>query len=333
MGGGTNVTSRFFGTSLFKEFNLSLSEKLKLMNIFEKKEQVAIGVGTSKESDYSFLNEFKVNFKQGKLIDLERIEYYGEKRICCLEDFKHYWLDENGSIVHEPDTKGKLCSCDPLARALGYDSYCDEIMEEVCLEDNTEVEYKTKCKTWFVNLPQRIEKFNEVSDKMFKNCKENIEYGFCKDWINSLRDVNNEDLNSLADTILKSQNNKIKAKLKCAFPPQYILNDELKTLTAKECWYKYCIDAENWELLTINLYKKNLCHMYECNINIMNILNISDISDIKILCRNKSVVQNINEMNTILKEESKFNMFLVTKYDILFLFFLLFLFYIAFHNV
>lgn len=331
MGGSVELSKRYFGNSRFQEYNnVSITEKMKMIDVFGKEDKISIGVGSREPGFFKFIDEYKVNRKIDSLIDLKREKYNGDKRYCCLNKKKHYWLNSKGEKTDEPSVKKILYTCDPGSRAIGYDIYCDDVMFEACVEKK-DYEHREFCSVWFDNLEYRKPEMLKVSNRMALDCKDNIEgTPYCKEWMESLRKMNDEELNMVADTVLKSQIDK--SSLKCAFPPIRIKKEELKVITSKECWYKECIDTETWKLLTENIYRRNQCHMYECNVSINNILQFSDKSEIKIICRNKISVDNNNDVKDIIVDESKYNMFLVTKYDIVIIFVLLLMFYMCFHN-
>lgn len=324
MGGSIDITNRYFGHSSSQEFNLKLGDMLNLMNIYNTEDTVSIGINS--DTITSSLKEFNPVKKPNRLIELKRNDYIGDKKRCCLNDEKFYWLDDKGNDTN-PSLSSTLYTCNPRSHSVGFDAYCDDVMIEECIDKEN---YNKKCQVWIHNLILRQNTFENVINKMYNKCISNVNNMYCKDLLETIRYYNYQRFNEFADTILESQ--KDKTDLKCAFPPKYIENEELKTLSSKECWYKECVDSELWKLLTKNIYKRNLCQLYECNINIYD-LNTVDQSEIKIICKNKDIIETQNTVKDVLKSESNYNMFLITKFDIFVIFILLFIFYITMHNI
>lgn len=228
------------------------------------------------------LNYFEKNFPGEFVLEKKGINYYDGKRKkysdevlekCCLDNDTYKTINDG------------LRTC-PVDTQTFNSNVCDDIMYNTCFEKNIS---NKNCTLWIRNVAQyyKIKYFNKV--KAFVSKEENRNHPFTQIFFESLRDYNNasNNYNFIVDEIIDSYSNSIKFKeYKCAFPPNYILEQEKdNNSTPRECWYKECVLSPLYKLKTENIYKKKICNTQICDIKIDSI-NIN-ANDIIIKCLNK----------------------------------------------
>lgn len=331
-----------FPISLFY-YEYFLSFKDIPFNIYNVPDESVISCGVANKSYINF-DEFDVNTKPGKLIDVKRHDYKANLEYCCFNYFNHRYLtdfsktltdDDAGTSQYDTSTGNlyaQTCNTDTHFQAFE----CTDIYKKNCITDYLLTNYVkdddkyNNCSTWIYNLGNRYSNtFIEIHHKLYDLCKNDLNnYVFCDLYLQGLRVNGNADLQVYADSMIYSQTNK--TNFKCAFPPNYILEEASKYNTPYECWYKPCITEPSSHLLYKNLVNQQKCRVTNCDIEISN-FNLSNDSDINITCNSKSNVDKKKFKETIDKE-SNFTLFPCLNHVFFIIIFLIFVIIFNLYN-
>lgn len=265
---------------------------------YQRDEKLSLGKADPKIIDSTLNDEFELTEKYGGFVDAER-KKYSDRPDCCLTD--NNFIFENNVLY----------TCHPFTKKLTSD-FCDQYFIKTCLNENSN---HPKCKTWIRSVvEQKRPMFNTLFDLASKEEYYNEE--LTKIFITALRDFQSPEnnFNEYADAILNSYNETIKKEYKCAFSSENIKKQNINT--PKECWYKECVLSPTFKLLTENIYKRKLCRLTICDVDIKN-LNIGT-NEVMIVCNNKFNNFSINIDADEPRKESEVAFFVPTFLNTLF---------------
>jgi hypothetical protein len=334
MGGSVNIQSRYWGSSNFQETFLSFSQIINTMHTLELSQRIPIGIYSNDPRDYENFHGYNPIFKPGGYKELLKVSNLAPDELCCIYDWRYGWINEGNEISQIANLNNNLLTCDSRTIQVGRSSICDEPMYRACILDfDNHSHLKYKCSVWLKGLYLRFltasDIITRINDTLTPICITNIDYPICESWLSAIRNGGNIAYFSIADNVLTSQRDK--TNLKCAFPPDYILQAQRRVYTPRECWYRECAFSPNYLLLSENIAVKNNCLLTECNINIGN-LDILSLSDITLTCNNSVNVINSKEKMTMLLNESEDYRFLVPDNIIIFILLIILIFLILIKN-
>ncbi|AKS26353.1 putative myristylated membrane protein 2 [Diachasmimorpha longicaudata entomopoxvirus] len=194
------------------------------------------------------------------LQDAQRRMYKGNATKCCLGAYR-YERDQDDIFTCDPQ------SLDPQG------VFCNEIMEKHCLEDD----FISKCFLW---IPSAVDNVNSpihtfCKDETRRNDKR------CQIYYTSMRETSMKHSAEI-DAIFNEFSEEVKKEYLCMFPPASVLEDQKKTVTPYECWYKPCVLSPISELSSQNISKRQQCKLTICDIHIQELKTKK--SDIQIAC-------------------------------------------------
>ncbi|CCU56258.1 entry-fusion complex component, myristylprotein [Mythimna separata entomopoxvirus 'L'] len=336
MGGSVDIDTRYGGSSAFQETFLSFSNLINTIYILTRNERIPIGIYSNNINDYTNYRGYNPIFKPGGYVELSKNNDVGPDDLCCIYDWRYAWVDGNEQLSQNASLFKQLYTCDPRTIQVGTNNICDESMYKACiLNFNTYRYLKPKCGVWLDGLYRRyqtsISIINNINNILIESCSNSINNDLCDIWLMAIRNSGNPVFFRFADNVLIAQ--KDKTNLKCAFPPNYIIETQNRLSTPKECWYRECAFSPNYLLLTDNIILKNNCSLSECNINIGN-LDVVNATEISITCNNNTnnTVTSKQKYDILLKESEDYRFLLTNNILILILLFILFIFIIIRHN-
>lgn len=273
-----NIESKIWSKAYTHEYTTNPLERTNAISSYSKNSLLSLGK-TDKEKINKRLNgEFELIEKGWGYIDAER-KSYSIKKECCLTDKD--FISEDGIIF----------TCDPIVKVLDATSYCDDVLSELCynqlLTKDKILDTFNKCPVWIKSTVAKNKPILQYLLSVLAD-EDYISHEFTKTLLNSLREfaTSENNFNLIADKIINSYSSVTKKKYyKCAFSPENIVLSEREQRVNKECWYKECVLAETYKLLTENIKKRKECVVTICDINIKN-LDIGN-NDLKIICQNK----------------------------------------------
>jgi len=263
----------------------------------------------------NFKDEIQTVNKTWDTYGSKRLLYKGDKLLCCTTKTNFYWHDDNNNTSNTLNNKYSiLATCDPRSKQLSINDYCDETLSDICFRDYwdnplkkyiTQENVDASCIVWIDAVIKRNNEItNQLNTYMSGKCSTSINNKFCKNWISSIRLLNNDSFNDLADSILYSQPLDIKNNdLKCSFPSYYDIMVSKRVIEPRQCWNPDCGKSELWQLLKRDLNVRNTCSIYGCNIKIDSI-RLNKSSSVNISCKQETYVNvdhntNIDLMNQV----------------------------------
>lgn len=326
MGGSVNIEAKYWGSSNFQETFLSFSNLINTIYVLTRNERIPIGIYSNNHNDYNNYKGYNPIFKPGGYKELIKVNDIGPDDLCCVYNWRYAWVDQDNKLSQNASLFKDLYTCDPRTLQVGTNNICDDSMYKVCINNFNEYRFlESKCGVWLDGLMKRFttasDIINNINNILSTSCSENIKNDLCSYWLSAIRNSGNPNYFSIADNVLYAQQDK--TDLKCAFPPNYILETQRRLNVPKECWYRECAFSPNYLLLTDNITLKNNCSLSECNINIGN-LDIVAETEITITCNNNSteIITSREKFDIILKESEDYRFLLTNNILILIILFI-----------
>lgn len=201
-----------------------------------------------------------------------------------------------------------VLSCSDSTKTFDSDK-CDDVMFNTCTTQSN-----NKCTAWIRAQVERKGKYFDQLAKISADYKiRNDPYVIA--FIEALRDfaADGNNYNTIADQILDSYPPEIQnSEYKCAYPSSYIIEQEKRLQTPKECWYKECALVPLYKLRLSNIRRRDMCTITICDIDIKT-LNMS-VQDLQIICKNKYTNKSINILRNDPIRQDKENLFFIPEF-------------------